>query len=188
MDLSITAQERSYLANQDLDKFWYSRQQKKDPIARIGYALWCKSADDLKRAINTGDQAYWDRKGFAYWETMARTTVVNLSVGLQKAGFNGTFGEMREEIKKIGLAVANAHAEYVKNDIRNNYGRQPGLLSMAQIADYHHEAFAEFYMTPDIYGGTFLSRVPDEWEFKLYGDLYCHDCDSSEGYLREQVN
>lgn len=59
---------------------------------------------------------------------------------------------------------------------------------MAQIADYHHEAFAEFYMTPDIYGGTFLSRVPDEWEFKLYGDLYCHDCESSEGYLREQVN
>lgn len=42
MDLSITPLERSYLSNQDLEKFWFSRLQKKDPIARIGYALWCK--------------------------------------------------------------------------------------------------------------------------------------------------
>lgn len=184
MDLSITPQERIYLVTEDLKNFWYSRLQKQDPIARIGYALWCGSIENLKHVVNVGDPAYWDRKGYLYWDMMARTTVVNLSVGLDKAGFTGSFAERRTKIKEIGVAIARAHARYVLADIDNHYGKKSGLLSMQQLADYHHEVFRRFNIPADVYGGTFLSRVPDEWEFELYGDLYCHDCDSGEGYSR----
>jgi len=74
-DLSISPQERALLAQKNLEKFWLSRLRKQDPIARIGYGLWCKSADDLKREIILGDAEYWAHKGFPYWEFMARSTV-----------------------------------------------------------------------------------------------------------------
>ncbi len=57
-DLAITTPERNFLTNKNLEQFWLSRLKKKDPIARIGYALWCKSANDLKYVISSGDSAY----------------------------------------------------------------------------------------------------------------------------------
>lgn len=58
----------------------------------------------------------------------------------------------------------------------------PSLLSARQIAKYHHKAFADFGIEPDHYGGTWLKSVPDETEFRIYGMLYCHDCDTDTGY------
>lgn len=179
-DLSITPLERAFLAQEDLEKFWLSRLRKKDPIARIGYGLWCKSADDLKREIRNGDPDYWAHREFPYWELMARSTVVNLSVGLQKAGFNGTIGETREEIRKVGLEVARQHAIAVENDYLNRLGTEPGLLSRKQIARYHHIAFKVYGISPDSYGGTWFGAIPDAWELKMYGNLYCHDCDPTD--------
>ncbi len=178
MDFSITAQEEAYLNRRELDKFWLSRLKKKDPIARIGYALWCKSADDLKRETILGDKKYWGNKGFSYWEFMARTTVVNLATGLQKGGFQGDFKAMRNKIKEVGAEVARQHAVFVKMDIKANRG-VPGLLSTDQIAKYHHIAFKKFSIPASYYGGTWLGVMPDKWEYKLYGDLYCHDCDAN---------
>lgn len=37
--LSISPQEESYVANENLEGFWCSRLKKRDPVARIGYAL-----------------------------------------------------------------------------------------------------------------------------------------------------
>ena len=60
--LNISSQEILHLTNSDLEKFWLSRLRKKDPVARIGYALWCKTTDDLKAAIQRGPASFWDYK------------------------------------------------------------------------------------------------------------------------------
>ncbi|RTZ20807.1 hypothetical protein EKN09_22660 [Vibrio penaeicida] len=151
-------------------------------MARIGYALWVSDVSKLKHEIQRGESSFWNNKGFAYWETMARSTVVNLAVGLEKGGFRGTFGEMRAKIKEVGLEVARQHVRFVSSDFKNKFGDIPGKLSLKQMADYHHIAFKKFNIPSDFYGGTWLSVVPDSIEFKTYGDLYCHDCDSATGY------
>jgi hypothetical protein len=179
-DLAISKTEQNYLVKKDLENFWYSRLQKKDPIARIGYALWCKKADDLKRAIAEGESSFWDNKGYVYWELMARSTVVNLAAGLEKSGYHGTFSQTRAKIKEIGVEVARQHAISVQRDIKNNIGNTPGLLSLRQIAKYHHLAFTKFGIPPDYYGGTWFGVIPDKLEYKIYGGLYCHDCDTSD--------
>lgn len=179
-DLAISSLETAYLAQHNLEKFWLSRLRKRDPIARIGYALWCKSADDFKREILRGTPDYWTHKGFGYWEFMARSTVVNLSVGLQKGGFQGTMAEMRQKIRAVGLQVARQHASFVKRDYVEHQGTKPGLLSLKQIAKYHQIAFSTFNIPSDYYGGTWFGDVPDSWELELYGNLYCHDCDPED--------
>jgi hypothetical protein len=179
-DFAISPQERAYLIQEDLENFWLSRLRKRDPIARIGYGLWCSSADDLKREIQVGDPDFWAHEGFAYWEFMARSTVVNISVGLQRAGFTGTMSDMRNKIREVGLRVAREHARAVAIDYKNGLGNEAGLLSVKQIAKYHHIAFQAFGISSDSYGGTWFGAIPDSWEMRLYGDLYCHDCDSSD--------
>ena len=99
---AISEEEDNYLNKGDLEKFWYSRLQKKAPIARIGYALWCKKLDNLKKAVETGGPVYWNHRNYLYWEMMARSTVVNLSVGLQAGGFRGSFMQMRKRIREVG--------------------------------------------------------------------------------------
>lgn len=114
---------------------------------------------------------------------MARSTVVNLAAGLNKGGFHGSFEETRNKIKEVGIRVADFHMLFVRNDFRKRIGDIPGKLSLKQMADYHKEAFKEFNIPGHFYGGTWLDAVPDEIEFKLYGDLYCHDCDTATGYV-----
>jgi len=98
---AISPEEQRYQASGNLEAFWKSRLDKKDPVARIGYALWVSNTDKLKHAIETGDAKYWNFKGFTYWEFMARSTVVNLAVGLEKGGFRGNFSETKKQIKKL---------------------------------------------------------------------------------------
>ena len=181
-DLAITEEERALLREEDLRGFWRSRLDKLDPIARIGFGLWSHSAEEFRAAIETGNPDYWDHKGFAYWESMVRSTVVNLSVGLNRAGFRGNMRQEREMIRQAGVAVALLHADFVGEDHREGYGDVRGLLSVQQIADYHHMAFKRFGIEPQFYGGTWLKSVPDSVEYRVYGHLYCHDCDTNEGY------
>ncbi|AEG12871.1 hypothetical protein ACRN9V_11840 [Shewanella baltica] len=182
-DFSITPQERTFVLNGDLEAFWKSRLNKKDPVARIGFALWVTDTVKLKQVIQSGDVKYWNNKGFAYWEFMARSTVVNLATGLERGGFRGTFLQMRAKIKEVGIEVAKQHMIFVQQDFdRGNIGDVKGLLSLKQMADYHHIAFKKFNIPSNFYGGTWLDSVPDDAEFKLYGDLYCHDCDTAAGY------
>ncbi|WP_244212541.1 hypothetical protein [Shewanella livingstonensis] len=79
------------MLNGNLEAFWRSRLSKKAPVARIGYALWVTDTTKLKHVIQSGDTHFWNNKGFAYWEFMARSTVVNLATGLERGGFRGTF-------------------------------------------------------------------------------------------------
>ncbi|MGI2177990.1 hypothetical protein [Shewanella frigidimarina] len=64
-DLAITAQERTNVLNGNLEAFWISRLSKKDPVARIGYALWVTDTAKLKHVIQRGDTHFWNNKGFA---------------------------------------------------------------------------------------------------------------------------
>ena len=113
---------------------------------------------------------------------MARSTVVNLAVGLNKGGFRGSLKETREKVKEVGIRVAHFHMVFVTNDFIKKVGDIPGKLSLKQMADYHKMAFKDFNIPGHFYGGTWLDSVPDEVEFSLYGDLYCHDCDTATGY------
>lgn len=184
-NLSITPQERAFFLAEDLENFWLSRLRKRDPVARIGYALWVSDVENLKKEIRQGNPEFWNNKGFVYWEFMARSTVVNLAVGLEQGGFKGSFAEMRKMTKKVGLEVAKQHIKYVHHDYQaGNIGQVRGLLSLKQMADYHHDAFRKFNIPSSFYGGTWLDNVPNDAEFKLYGDLYCHDCDSASNYQR----
>ncbi|WP_417551718.1 hypothetical protein [Marinomonas fungiae] len=85
-------------------------------------------------------------------------------------------------VREIGISIANAHVNYVTQDIKNKYGKIPGLLSLEQLADYHHEVFRDFRIKESNYGGTFSSFLPDQLELMMYGHWYCHDCDASNGY------
>jgi len=88
---------------------------------------------------------------------MARSTVVNLAVGLEQGGFKGSFAEMRKMIKKVGLEVAKQHIKYVHHDYQaGNIGQVRGLLSLKQMADYHHDAFRKFNIPSSFYGGLGL--------------------------------
>ena len=113
---------------------------------------------------------------------MARSTAANLATGLERSGFHGSFGEMRAKIHEVGVEVARQHLVFVRSDIKRGIGKKPGVLSFQQRADYHHIAFGKFGIPPYFYGGTWLGSIPDEAEFFLYGSLYCHDCDTAEGY------
>ena len=180
--LNITPLEKSLQITGNLEAFWKSRLDKKDPVARIGYALWVSDTNKLKAEIIKGDSSFWNYKGFAYWEFMARSTVVNLAVGLNKGGFKGNMKETRKKIKEVGIKVAQLHIRFVKDDYKNKIGDVAGKLSLKQMADYHQLAFKQFNIPEHFYGGTWLEWVPDKIEFSLYGDLYCHDCDTATGY------
>lgn len=180
--LNITPQEKALQVTGKLEAFWKSRLDKKDPVARIGYALWVSDTKKLKLEIDKGDSSFWNYKGFAYWEFMARSTVVNLAVGLNKGGFRGNIKETNEKIKEVGVKVAEFHIRFVQDDYKNKFGNVPGKLSLKQMADYHKQAFQYFNIPGHFYGGTWLELVPDDIEFSLYGDLYCHDCDTATGY------
>ena len=118
---------------------------------------------------------------------MARSTVVNLAPGLERAGHHLSFVEMRNKIKEVGIEVAWRHIQFVRHDIRLSIGEVPGKLSLEQMAHYHHIAFEKFGIRPDFYGGTWIGAVPDQVEMRAYGKLYCHDCDSSDGYVPGQM-
>lgn len=179
-DLRITPHERAYLRAENLRDFWLSRLKKQDPVARIGFGLWCHSAAELEQAIAKGDPEYWNRRGFGYWDAMARSTVVNITAGLIDAGHRANFERMRALIKRVGMRVAQYHADAVDKDYDSRIGQVAGLLSARQMAEYHHLAFAEFRIRADFYGGTWLGSVPDEAEYRIYAALYCHECDVLE--------
>lgn len=185
-DLKITSKEHLLIRQADqnpakrrelLARFWLSRLEKEDPIARIGYALWSKDSNALARAIRKGDKRYWDHNGYVYWEGMARTTVINIAAGLERAGFKGTFQEQRRKIEEVGVEVAKEHIRAVRRNYRDKKGTVPGLLSLKQVARYHIRAFEKFDIRSDFYGGTWFKSIPDSWELEAYGGLYCHDCD-----------
>jgi len=185
-DLKITLKERDYIRKAEVNPerrreylglFWKSRVEKKDPIARIGYSLWCKDARTLRRAISNGDRAYWNHRGYRYWNFMAMSTIINLAMGLERAGFQGTIGEKNKKIAEIGVEIAKQHMKSVNFDYAAKQGHFPGRLSLRQLAEYHHKVFEKQGIPRDYYGGTWLEIIPDEWEFELYGDWYCHDCD-----------
>ena len=185
-DFKVTPNERTLVANAQsdpenrrkyLERFWRSRLQKKDPIPRIGFAIWCESTQKLKNQVANGDKEYWNHRGYRYWNFMAHSTVINLAVGLDRAGFEGDFEDKRRKIEAIGAKIAKRHIEWVTLDYRNRTGKVPGLLSLRQLARYHHNVFEEEGIPSHFYGGTYLESVPNQWEFEAYGDWYCHDCD-----------
>jgi|GEM_PF-1314918 len=184
-DHSISSHERALIDRADstpkrrselLERFWQSRIKTKDPVARVGFALYCSSLDKLRRIIANGKSDYWGR-GYYYWRAMRVQTLMNLALGLEEAGHAGDLEQTRDMVLAVGIRLAKQHIRTVTRDIRQGIGKTPGKLSARQIKKYHHQVFEELGIPRHYYGGTSLQSVPDSWELWLYGDLYCHDCD-----------
>ncbi len=80
-------------------------------------------------------------------------------------------------LKAAGLGLAKAHIKAVDEDMQNRQGLVPGLLSLANIADYHHEVFRSLGLPASTYGGTPVSVGPMSLQLSLGGGLYGRGAD-----------
>lgn len=131
-----------------------------------------------------------------YWAWMGKTTrerVVQKAVdrGLLGCGFdsqNKGISELidstpaQELLRAIGQALARRHAVELQADRRHGLGMLPGLLSLSQVAKYHHEVFRSFGLPKTTYGGTPVSLGPLGLRLQLAvaGGLYAPDADPKD--------
>ena len=202
LNVGITPAEALMAERGQLEGFWRSRLGK-DPVARVGTALW-GGASALRRAIDrTPDDAlsYW-RPGRLGW--LARLSVSILAPNLASDPRSrdelvsywtaiGTDGRQRvvsalskgghpdadvsSDVRKIGQDLARAHVAAVQSDRRNRVGELPGVLSRDQIRAYHHRVFAAHGLPRSTYGGTPVGWLPDRLQLELAGAVYAHDAD-----------
>lgn len=205
-DLRVTADERASLVKGDLESFWSARVDR-DPVARVGMALWA-TPEQLKAAIaSTGEEA-WEpdmnlasalglilrldlpkdfpfpphgpEQLFRYWSYMGTATanrVVDKAIHAHVLPKDASEDQKKSLLHNVGLALARAHVQAVTQDAALNTGDHPGLLSLAQVASYHHQVFRSFRLPPDTYGGTPLPLVPNWLELRVAGGLYAPDAD-----------
>ena len=84
---------------------------------------------------------------------------------------------MGEALSALQRSFAGSHAAAVDKDIAEGQGIVPGLLSLEQAADYHHDVLDVFDLPPNAYGGTPIPIVPDVIELWVAGGLYARDSD-----------
>ena len=190
---------------EDLLGFWSARIGK-DPIAKLGVAFWGKSRD-LQDAMNRSDIELWKpelnlfTRLYLQWTAPSHVTVPPETKDelLSYWKYMGTLAETRlkdtialklktdnepvtsETIdslyRETGLMLAAAHARAVDQDVRDNRGNVPGLLSPAQVSAYHQEVFQSLGLPASTYGGTPYSLVPDVLELGLTSGLYAKGSD-----------
>jgi len=94
---------------------------------------------------------------------------------------------VNQEIKKVGMNIANLHAEFSQNDFVNKLGNTPGVLDVYQGAIYHMEAFRRSGLPKSVYGGTPFGDVLVQFQADsvnnyiaplLFGKGYCVGCDT----------
>ncbi len=195
-----TPEESGLLRRRELGVFWRTRVGK-DPVARIGLALW-GTDEQLRDAIeSTGIEAWLPRSNVFsrmgawwyfppgvttrpktvqetvdFWRGMAAATMKRVDAALAKTGVVDP-AELAEVHREMGQQLAEAHVLAVEEDARESLGLMPGVLSCPQVAAYHHEVFARFGLPETTYGGTPYRWVPNRLELAVIGGLYAPDAD-----------
>ena len=114
-----------------------------------------------------------------YWLWIGSSTRQRLLEALREK--NGELGPEKERdlMHRLGVSVARAHTAAVDKDAANRIGEIWGLLSQAQIKNYHHAVFAGSGLPASTYGGTPYAWLNDSVELLIAGGLYAHDGDPS---------
>jgi len=148
----ITPEQKALLKQGDYVGFWWSRLDSGDPVAHVALAGW-----------DTENYAA-DPRSSLWYRLAAPISWVNLKAHL--AVYYS--GDIDVALPKIGIALAEAHADYVRQDHRGiNH-----LLSPDEVAKYHHEVFKKFDLGPGAFGGTIFGNDAD-----LYRRGWCIGCD-----------
>ncbi|MEJ2404678.1 MAG: hypothetical protein P8171_10365 [Candidatus Thiodiazotropha sp.] len=164
----ISKEEFSLLKKGDFKGFWRSRFQAGDPVARTALTGW-------------GDPDYVNASTFE--RLAAQHTWSDLSSYIEDHKLPVT-------MQQIGLELARAHAQAVMSDDKGAHH----LLSPHQVADYHHNVFAQHDIPPHLFGGThqigghwYLPDVsipapggwaPTRFDANTYSGLWCKGCDT----------
>lgn len=206
-DLSVTSDERHALAQGNLLDFWMSRLGK-DPVARVALSMWGTAGDLKASIEREGSQYWTPDvnifgalgllvrddvpKDFSlhpqslaellkYWTWMGGVTkqrLVDQAVGAGVLPKTCSQVEQDVFIHRVGADLAAAHSAAVTQDLKAATWTVPGLLSRAQIADYHHQVFARHGLPPETYGGTPYRVFPNALELRWAGGLYAPDADT----------
>lgn len=165
----ISPEEHALLDKGNFIEFWRSRYDKGDPVARTALTGWGDP--------NYANASLFERAAAAHtWSDLKNYIKDN---------------HLNVSMEEIGLSLAKAHAKMVDAD---QLGK-PHLLSPQQVADYHHEVFAQYGIPAHIFGGThqvgghwYLPTVdvpnsrgwqPTMFDANTYSKLWCEGCDTS---------
>ena len=203
--LGISPKETLALKNGDLSGFWNARIGR-DPIARLGVAFW-GNPNDLSEAMDRTDLESWkpqlnfftqlylqftapsnvtippETKDelLNYWQymgTLAETRLKDaIANEISNRGEAPTADAINATYRELGFKLTQAHAEAVTHDLVQKVGNTPGLLSAAQVSDYHQMVFSSSNLPPSTFGGTPYSFVPDILELGLTSGIYAKGAD-----------
>jgi hypothetical protein len=206
VDRAISPSEVDALRVGRLLEFWQARLGR-DPVARVGVSLWGSADDVRLAIRQTGERAWTPDMNLLsavslklreslpedlkfppttedelvrYWVWMGEMTrqrVVDRAVKVGVLPAEASATQRLNLIRDIGLDLARGHAEAVSADASTKVGEQAGLLSLEQIAEYHHRVFEAHGLPKQTYGGTPYGFAPDWLEFLLAGGLYAPDAD-----------
>ena len=169
IDRRVTAQEQYFQETGQLDKLYYSRAQKHDPVANVGLGVW----GSLDQNIDVHGVA-----GGLYWKGVGALTTFNSKMALAtgrltdtlvsavvKGGPNQNVGISllnqvfnNDEIDQLNVKMANdvakSHLQMITDDFKYDSQGIKGLLSERQITQYHHSVFKSYDASIRYYGGT----------------------------------
>lgn len=182
IDRRVSAEEKEFLKHGQLDKLYYSRAQKHDPVGNVGLGVWGTLEQNIEMHGVVGG---------VYWKGVGALTTFNSKMALSSSRSNETvMGTLfddtssqtlgkssqsignkalikvlqvieilnSDEIDRLNVKMANdvarRHLETVQFDFKNDSLGVRGLLSESQITDYHHDVFKSYDASIRYFGGT----------------------------------
>ncbi len=175
IDRRVTPEEQYFQETGQLDKLYYSRVQKHDPVGNVGLGVWGTLEQNIEMHGVLGG---------LYWKGVGALTTFNSKMALGAGRSNETvMGTLfddtssqsignkvlikglqvveilnSDEIDRLNVKMANdvakSHLQMVIDDFKYDSQGIKGLLSERQITQYHHEVFQSNNASIYFYGGT----------------------------------
>ncbi len=137
----LTKEERAFAADGNLKDYWNSRNERVDPWAKAGLALWDPEHKDVTDAHRDMAKVL---KGRLLYEGIMSGNISS----------DSTVKEMQVFMRKVGVAVMEGHAQAVSVDYNDRLGNRWGVLDKFQGAKFHHKVFQSMGLPAAVYGGT----------------------------------
>jgi hypothetical protein len=153
IDRSVSSQEKEFSTTGQLDKLYYSRVLKHDPVGYVGFGTW----GSLEQNIEVHGLA-----GGLYWKGVGALTTFNSKMSLAAGRHDGLLDTLSafgsDEVSQLNVKMANdvakSHLQMISRDFKYDSQGVKGLLSEWQITKYHHEVFRSNDASVRFYGGT----------------------------------
>jgi RHS repeat-associated protein len=168
----VTDEERAFLKQGDLARFWRSRFERGDPLGRTGASIWDRGNPLLTEAdIQLGETTTSRLLG-------ALATRDQLNVprgafgGVTLELFQGLAQFYQGELQQIGLEVARGHIRLLDR----SGGAPVGVEATTRL---HHQVFEAQNLPPTAFGGTpFGGSLAPGIEARIINRLFpfCREC------------